>query len=141
MRFGEPMCVLRVSGRDFDPRAYLAASSLQPYEVFRAGDPCATRRDAARHSHSDSGFMVNVSDHDELSGQVADAVTFLQAHAGALARLRATPGVDDVRLDFPIYDSGVAARFLYLSPELLAEAGRLHVGIELSVYAVDGGAD
>jgi hypothetical protein len=64
-----------------------------------------------------------------------------------LLRLAGDGTVDDVRLDFPtslrLDGEKIMAQFDYLPPALIAEAGPLKVGIELSLYPPtwDGGAD
>ena len=76
-RITKLMCVLRVTGRKFDPAKHLALSTLRPYAVFRAGDPrLASRPDGPRHEFS--GFKVDVSRRSwaSLVGQVADAMAF-----------------------------------------------------------------
>ncbi len=51
-----------------------------------------------------------------------------------MLRLGCYPGVTDMRLDFGYYRRDVAAQFDYLPPDLLARAGKLGIGIELSLY-------
>ncbi|WP_210420384.1 hypothetical protein [Aquisphaera giovannonii] len=83
---------------------------------------------------------MSVSDRrwDDLPGQIEDAIEFLQRHRNDLERLRAAPGVVDIRLDFPyelrIDEDNVWAQFDYLPPKLLALAGALGIGIEMSLY-------
>jgi len=67
-------CVLHVRGEEFDVDAFLAESTLRPYQVHRRGDP--RRYHGGRHD--DSGFSLDVSDIDgDLHGQVADAMRLL----------------------------------------------------------------
>src|SRR5262245_28464993 len=58
-----------------------------------------------------------------------------------LTVLRAAPGVEDMRLDFPldlrIDRETVMAQFDYFPPELVSLAGALGLGLELSIYPVD----
>jgi len=136
------MCVLRVSGKHFDVDGLLASSGLTPCKVFRAGEPLASSRpDGGRHE--ESGFTVEVSrgSWSSLAGQASDAVAFLQRHGDALTVLRAAPGVEDVRLDFPIDlridRDTVMAQFDYFPPELVSLAGALGLGLELSIYPAD----
>lgn len=136
------MCVLRVSGKHFDVDRQLAASGLTPGKVFRAGEPrSSSRPDGQRHEAS--GFTVDVSraSWSSLAGQASDAVAFLKRHRDALTVLRAAPGVEDMRLDFPldlrIDRETVMAQFDYFPPELVSLAGALGLGLELSIYPVD----
>jgi hypothetical protein len=70
----------------------------------------------------------------DLSLQCKDAVAFLHQNDVELHRLAEFPGAADRRLDFGYYRQDVAVQCYYLTPELLALAGRLGVGIELSLY-------
>ena len=136
------MCVLRVSGKHFDVDGHLTPSGLAPYKVFRAGEPrWNSRPDGERHEVS--GFAVDVSrgSRSSLAGQASDAVAFLKQHGDALTVLRAAPGVEDMRLDFPldlrIDRETVMAQYDYFPPELVSLAGALGLGLELSIYPVD----
>src|SRR6185295_4997963 len=96
------------------------------------------RGDIARRSQhlTDSGLSLDVSSADgDFDAEIAVAIAFLSIHEAELRRLRDFPGVTDVRLDFGYYRRDVAAQCDYLPPELLARAGKLGIGIELSLYA------
>ena len=126
-----PGCVLHVSGDNFRVDAFLADSNLRPYRVHHRGD-------IGRRSQrfTGSGISLDVSSADgDLDAEVSDAITFLSTHEAELQRLRDFPGVTDMRLDFGYYCRDVAAQFDYLPPDLLARAGKLGLGIELSLYA------
>jgi hypothetical protein len=93
--------------------------------------------------NEESGFIVDVSrrEFDDFPGQVIDAIAFLKEHEQAIAKLRAAPGVDDIRLDFPIHlridRHKIFAQFDYFSQELVSLAGALGLGLELSIYPPD----
>jgi hypothetical protein len=136
------MCVLRVTGKEFDAELHLALSGLTACKVFRAGEPRSkSRPDSKRHQAS--GFAVEVSRgaRADLSSQVADAIRFLEQHENALTKLRSAPGVDDMRLDFPvdlrIDRVKVMAQFDCFPPELVSRAGALGLGLEISIYPTD----
>jgi hypothetical protein len=137
------MCVLRVSGKKFDPARFLASSRLKPYSVFRVGEPRFASQPKGE-THDVSGFKVDVSRRswDNLAGQVADAIAFLKKHTQTLAKLRSIPEVEDIRLDFPLLDlridrEKVFAQFDYFPPALVSLAGALHCGLEMSIYPRD----
>jgi hypothetical protein len=138
------MCVLRVSGKKFDPERYLASSPLKPYAVFRVGEPRSSSRPSGK-THDVSGFKVDVSRHsgDNLVGQVADAIAFLKKQKQTLTTLQAIPEVEDIRLDFPvdlrIDRESVFAQFDYFPPTLVSLAGALRCGLEMSIYPRDLG--
>lgn len=136
------MCVLRVSGKKFDPARYLASSQLEPYSVFRSGEPRVSSQPKGK-IHDESGFKVDVSrsPSDNFAGQVADAIAFLKKHKRTLAKLRSMPEVEDIRLDFPldlrIDHQKVFTQFDYFPPALVSLAGALGCGLEMSIYPRD----
>jgi hypothetical protein len=136
------MCVLLVTGTQFDPAKYLGSSRLKPYSVFRAGEH-RFRFQSSDKLHEVSGFKIDVSRRswDNLVGQVADAIAFLKKHRQALTKLRSVPEVEDIRLDSPldlrIDREHVFAQFDYFPPELVSLAGAIGCGLELSIYSRD----
>jgi hypothetical protein len=141
-RITERMCVLRVSGEHFDPVKFLGSSTLEPYSVFHAGEP----RFASQSSgeiHAVSGFKVHVSrqSRDALPGQVADAIAFLVKHERTLLELRELEEVEDIRLDFPVNlqidRQNVFTQYEYFPPKLIALAGAVGCGLEISIYPRD----
>lgn len=125
-----PGCVLHVTGEAFDVDAFLANSSLEPYRIHHRGET------GLRSRHLEhSGFCVDVSSvNGDLKAQVVEAISFLTTHEAELLRARRFPGVTDARLDFGYYFREVPAQYEFLPPDLLARAGNLGVGIELSLY-------
>ena len=134
------MCVLRVTGKQFDPDAFLAVSGFSADRVFHAGERSSRPSGKVRDV---SGFTIFVRSASwaSLYGQVSDAIQFLRDNETALATLRPTPGVDDMLLDFPvdlrIDRKTVMAQCDYFPPELVSRAGALGLGIERSVYPRD----
>ena len=134
------MCVLRVTGANFDPAEFLRTSTLRPCSVFKTGDPRIASRPHGP-VWSSSGFTIAVSDAawSDLAAQVSDACGFLERHAGELHTLSQLGAVEDIRLDFPIElrigHDAVVAQFDYFPPDLVRAAGNLGIGIELSTYA------
>jgi len=135
------MCVLRVTGKQLDVDRQLASSGLTPCKVFRKGEPRAWRPEGKLYEAS--GFTVDVSrgSWSNLAEQMDDAVAFLTQHEAALGALRSAPGVEDMRLDFPVNlridRETVMAQFDYFPPELVSLAGALGLGLEISIYPVD----
>jgi|SRR6267142_1665995 len=126
-----PGCVFHVRGEDFAVDEFLTTSSLKPYQVWHKGDVLNRKGEEC----DGSGFSMDVSDVDaELSGQTADAIAFLRRHETELARLAQFARATDRRLDFGYDRRTVAVQCDYLPPELLALAGGLGIGIELSLY-------
>lgn len=138
------MCVLRVNGVTFDPRAYLRTSTMTACAGHLRGQPRRrTKPDGDRHA--DSGFVVRVSEASwsNLAEQARDAVTFIVTHEAELAALAVMPDVDDVRLDFPVYRRDVFVQCELFPRDLVRLAGRVGLALELSLYpeADDGDDD
>ena len=136
------MCVLRVSGKQFDADRYLALSGLEAIKVFRRGEPRFASNPEGKLNDL-SGFNVEVSDAswEGVSEQVEDAVAFLKENRDAIRMLRSAPGVEDMSLDFPvdlrIDRVNIVSQLDYFPPELISLAGALGLGIEISVYPRD----
>lgn len=81
-----------------------------------------------------NGRSVNVTvsecDFGDLRGQILDAIRFLNQHSTSLQKFRdASPS-----LDFGIWRRDVAVQTDSFPAELLALAGGLGIGIDLSLY-------
>jgi len=98
------MCVLRVTGANLDAEEFLRSSVLQPYHVFKAGEPPRVALKPHEPVHPTSGFAVAVSDarSSDLAAQVSIACGFLELQADELRVLSQLNTVEDVRLDFSI---------------------------------------
>jgi hypothetical protein len=136
------MCFLRVAGTTFDADKYLALSGLTAESVYRAGEPRRPSKPEGQRNQT-SGFSVDVSDAtwEDVREQVKDAIAFLDEHEEAIKMLRAAPGVEDMRLDFAvdlrIDRVHIFGQYDYFPPELVARAGALGLGLELSIYPQD----
>jgi hypothetical protein len=131
------MCVLRISGRDFDPSS---ADALAPYHVSRVGEPLRpSKPDGPRRE--ESGVRVTVSDApwSDLAAQARDACAFLDRHAETIRRLRDIGTAEDMRLDFPVnlrISEKVSAQFELLPAQLVERAGALGLSLEISIYPI-----
>jgi len=100
--------------------------------VFHRGEPALNRK----KERPFTGFVIQISEgFGRLSSHTAVASDFLREHELELSRLSRYHGVTDMRLDFG-YDRcpDAAIQCDYLPPELIALAGSLRIGIELSLY-------
>ena len=123
---------------ELDLDSALEGTGLTPYRVHHAGEPKRGSRPDGEKWHT-SGFSLAVSNASwgDLRKQVADACEFLDLHTDTLRILRERTSVGDMRLDFPVtirIAQEVAAQFEFFPPELVARAGMLRIGIELSLY-------
>jgi hypothetical protein len=135
-------CILRVSGKQFASRAYAQRTKLPIVSSYVRGEARLARSKPTGKKNSTSGVNIEVStaDSTNLKRQVRDAVSFLSRNRTALRRLARTRGVEELTLDFGVADRAVAAQFDYFPPELVAAAGSLGIGIEISRYhAFTGG--
>jgi hypothetical protein len=137
------MCVLRAGGPEFDVDAFLSTSSFKVTRVHRKGEPrFVTKPDGPRRERS--GFNVDVSakEWSDLPGQIDDAKAFLSENEAELLRLRSSPGVEGVQLDFPmdlrIGTKNIAVQSDRLPADILLAAGRLGVDIVMTIYPRPG---
>jgi hypothetical protein len=124
-----PGCVLRACGDDFDVDAFLTTSTLHPNGVWHRGESRSRSK-----LHSENGFNIVVTEHGKLKEDVPEALSFLSANEAELIRLRDFPGVKSLCLDFGHWQRDVAVQCDYLPSELLVLAGKLGLGIALSLY-------
>jgi len=137
------MCVLRAFGTTFDVDRFVKDTSLPIESIRHKGKPMWPGTKVKR-KWSQTGLTVSVSraSWSNLKGQVADAERFLIEHNREIARLSRSKGLEHLVLDFPIYlrigtklrGSTVAAQSDRFPGSLVRVAGRLGVGLELTVY-------
>jgi hypothetical protein len=131
------MCVLHVTSKHDDFGPFLAQTSLPVYQSHRLGE---IPKSGNRRPYEAYGFSCTVSERDfnDVGGQIEDALAFLTLHHSELDRLSKQYRVDDLRLDFPYWcrlDNTCFMQSDYLPAALLLAAGRLGIGIELSLYS------
>jgi hypothetical protein len=96
-------CVLRAGGETFNVDSFLADSLLEVCAVFRRGEPrLASRPNGPKSEQSGINIPIGESEMDDLSGQIQDAVSFLEQQEAELRRLVGFPDVESVGLDFGI---------------------------------------
>jgi hypothetical protein len=135
------MCVLKASGTEFDPDAFLDPSQLVPCKVFRRGEPRLPKSQPHGPIHETSGINIYVSDSSwsDLPAQVADAERFLTENREQIIRLAQAPGVTEIVLDFPIElridGENIVAQFDRFPTSLVRLVGALGIALELSIYS------
>ncbi len=129
-------CVLRVSGKYFDARAYAQRSRLPIVTVHVRGEPRLPRTKPNGDKYKSSSVTIDVSgaQFENVKRQIRDAIKFLAEHRSILRGLRRVVGVETITLDFGVSDRSVAAQFDYFPPELITAAGSLGIGLEISRY-------
>lgn len=133
-----PGCILHVAGVEFDPEAFLANSTFDPYTVWHRGEPVALKGPRSARIYEWSGFRCDVSKTDgNLNTQLADAIQFLTSHRADFERLATQDKVEDCRLDFG-FDCRLSDQILmqgeYLPVEFLQLVGELRIAVALSLY-------
>ncbi len=91
----------------------------------------------AVHDRFQISLDVSDKDWDDIKGQIRDAIAFLTAWESELVALIAAHEVTDAYLDFPLYsrlDKNVINQNDHLPRELIVLAGRIGLGIEMSIY-------
>ena len=112
-------CVLKASKADFLARDFVALHKIPCERVWE---------DAFNTSVSDC-------DGDDLAGQVADAVTFLNTNAEMLPALTALQV--DVALDFGLWRAETFTQSVTFPAALVQMAGSLGVELGISLYPLD----
>jgi hypothetical protein len=128
-------CVLRVAGRGFDVDAYIRRGKLVPVAVYRRGEARFPTLPRARKS-TESGFHIVISKKElaDFAGQARDAVVFLGHHRRAIRALCGRKGVETALLDFQVEWGKEAVQVQLFPVELVRLAGKLGVGLQLSLY-------
>jgi hypothetical protein len=133
------MCVLRVSSKRKTLADFLSVSRIPYYDSHDKNTLQKYGREKGK-PFGYAGFKSAVSEKkwDDLPGQFADAIRFLQRHKADLMRLRNEFKVRDLTLDFP-YDlrigrDNVAVQGDFLPPKLIMLSGELGIGIGMTLY-------
>jgi len=129
-------CVFRVVGDDLEIDALLVELKMEPYRLWRKGEPRNWRNPEGKKSEcSGACFTASEAEMTEFSTQVMDATEFLKEHREDIEAIVAFPGVEEAALDFGIELKRDFLNCDYLPPQLLRLAGSLNIAIELSHYA------
>jgi len=84
----------------------------------------------------ESGMNVSVSDREftDLTGQIDDAMRFLNDHLEELKRLREFPGLERLVLDFPVADRDVMIQSERFPVDLISLISELKIELVVSRY-------
>lgn len=136
------MCVLRAYGDEFDVDAFLAESPLEPCSVIRRGTRESSK--SKRPPPDYSGFHVGVCDASwtGVSAHIEGLFAFFRKNSSELARLKSYPGLETIYVDVPVGlrlgSPDVAVQGEIFPPNLVELAGRLGVGLGISLYPALG---
>ena len=127
--------MLRIHGADLDPDAVMNCVSIEATAIHRKGEPIFRSKPSRGTKTSSSvTYLASDADFSELERQQEDAIAFLQRYGDDIKQALATPGCEGGTLDFGIDRRDVAVQCDYFPPELIALAGKLGLGIELTQY-------
>ncbi|MGY8771189.1 MAG: hypothetical protein ACKVH8_22480 [Pirellulales bacterium] len=118
---------------------FAETTDVPVYSVFDKGEYLNKKKTRKSDSNSIS-FDVSDKEWDKFAGQVIDTITFLNQHYSSLEELLSSHDIKDAYLDFPLYsrlNDEIVNQNDLLPRELISLAGKLELGIEMSVYAVD----
>jgi hypothetical protein len=126
-----PGCVLRATGDNFQIKKFMESSPLVPWNVF-----CKGERKSSSRVWETSGITIVVSDSygSDLASQIRCVIEFLRDNRAELVRLRKFDGVEEMQLDFGVTGHNGFLQSNLFPAELIAIAGDLQMGIELSIY-------
>ena len=131
------MCLLKVYSDTKSFKSFEKTTRVPVYSIYEKGD-----RQAKRKVHKDFkiSFDISEKDWDDFEGQVQDAIIFLTKYRKDLKTLFKTHKVTTAYLDFPIYSrlqGDIVNQNDSLPKELILIAGKLSLGIEMSIYSKD----
>ena len=111
-----PGCVLRAMSHSFTPVDFLSHHPLL----------------SASHRGNALNVRVSDKDGDNLLAQVEDALLFLEANRSMILALCNAAG--SATLDFGLWRKDAFSQSARLPPNLVAAAGKLGLGLEISIY-------
>ena len=110
-------CMLQASGKGFRAADFIAKHPIS----------------GARDKGSLLVVFVSEKDGADLPGQIADAIFFLSTNAEALRALVEEFGCT-ASLDFGVWRKGTLSQTVSFPASLIATAGALRIGIDVSLY-------
>ena len=113
-------CMLRARGTKFQAADFISSHPM----------------DGARARGGKLVVMVSKKDGADLPGQVADAIFFMRSNAKALQALSGE-FESSAWLDFGVWRKDGFAQSVSLPSSLIATAGALGIGIDVSLYEAE----
>lgn len=133
------MCFLKMFSDKKSFKIFATSTSIPIFSVFDKGE-FRKKSSKVPFPHNQISIDVSDKDFDDFKGQVSDAIAFLQTNFDELNLLISTNEVTDAYLDFPLYSrltSDIVNQNDHLPKELIVLAGKLNLGIEMSIYEHD----
>lgn len=133
------MCILKVYSDTESFAAFAETTTIPVFSKYEKGDTKNKVRNFKRNDYRIS-FDVSDKDWDKLNDQIKDAIYFLDKYFDELRSLLSNPKINSAYLDFPIYsrlNENTINQNDQLPKELIILAGKLSIGIEMSIYSQD----
>ena len=131
------MCVLKIHSHKKSFKKFCETTNIPVFSVFDKGEVRSKTRICESFVVS---FDVSDAEWDSFSEQVDDAIKFLTVNFRDLKQLLSETLDADGYLDFPIYsrlNDTIANQNDHLPKKLINLAGKLNLGIEMSMYSAD----
>ncbi len=125
--------VLRIYGEDLDIDAVLGCCDLQACAVQRRGESVIPD---SKRVFSQNAIFISISESDigDFGRQVDETLSFLDQNQSAVAALVDTPEVTEPFIDFGVAHCDVAKQSTVFPARLVQAAGRLKLGLSLTIY-------
>ena len=133
------MCILKVYSDTESFAAFAEKTNIPVFSKYEKGDIKNKASNLKRDDYRIS-FDVSDKDWDKSTDQIKDAIYFLDRYFDELQSLLLNPNISSAYLDFPIYsrlDENIVNQNDKLPKELIILAGKLSLGIEMSIYSRD----
>ena len=131
------MCILKVYSETSSFKEFAKSSPIPVYSVFDKGE-FRNKSETRKAINYTISFVASDRDWDEFPEQVKDTIIFLETNGAALEALLSTHEIKGAYLDFPIYsrlNDHIVNQNDHLPSKLVSLAGKLNLGIEMSMYA------
>lgn len=132
-------CYLRMTVRRPLGEALMASRPFGRREMVEAG----LRKERGKGPRMALNIQVGDHGYFDFRGQLANARRFLRRYQGRLAKVIADPGFRGATLDFGVGDAidgdrgPAAVMFFHVPKDLVAMAGELGLGLEISIWWAD----
>jgi hypothetical protein len=133
------MCIFKVFSQTSSFKEFAKTNDIPVYSSYEKGEYTSKKKNR-KHDDYRISFVVSEKEWDDFPGQVTDAIDFLSKYFKDIEKLQKDYEVDDVFLDFALYsrlNEIIVNQNDHLPRELIALAGKLNLGIEMSIYTTD----
>ena len=133
------MCILKVYSDNTSFKPFSEITNIPVFSTYEKGDYRNKSLKLLRTNYRIS-FDVSEKEWNDLGGQIKDAIYFLEKYFDELKDLLSSEYITSADLDFPIYsrlNENIVNQNDHLPKELIMMAGKLSLGIVISIYSQD----